>query len=166
MNTSQPTNQPPFQKIMKITDIMTKKVISIGPSVGIKEVSNLLMKHKIHGVPVIDEEKHVLGIITETDFFIKDEVDIYLPSYIDILQKTKILKAATQSKDRKLHQDLLKVTAKDIMTKKVVTIDENKPIKELYKLFKRKKLFTFPVVNEENMLTGIVTLVDIIKLIK
>ncbi|MFA6171092.1 MAG: CBS domain-containing protein [Patescibacteria group bacterium] len=145
---------------------MTKKVISASPEAGIKEVSCLLMKYKIHGIPVVDEKGRILGIITETDFFTKDEVDIYLPSYIDILRKTKILNAATKDKDKKIHQALLGMTAGDIMTKKVITIEENRPIKDLYKLFRRKKLFTVPVVNEESLLVGIVTLADIIKLIK
>lgn len=151
---------------MQIKDIMTKKVISVRQDDGIGEVSRLLMKHKIHGVPVVDEKRRILGIITETDFFIKGKADIFLPSYIDILQKTNILKVAASDKDKEIHRALLDVTVSDIMTKKVIAIKENKPIKDLYKLFKTKKIFTVPVVNEENFLTGIVTLVDIVKLIK
>ena len=72
---------------MKVNEIMTKNVISVTKQMSVSEVAKILRKYKIHGVPVV-EGKHLIGIITETDFFVKDNVEIYLPSYVDFLTKT------------------------------------------------------------------------------
>ena len=47
---------------MQIKDIMTKKVIFVSPDTSVSEAAELMEKHKIHGLPVIDN-KRVVGII-------------------------------------------------------------------------------------------------------
>jgi predicted transcriptional regulator len=64
---------------MQVKDIMSKNVITTNPEARVSDVAKLLHQHKIHGIPVVDG-KHLVGIITETDFFIKGEVEIHLPS--------------------------------------------------------------------------------------
>lgn len=72
---------------MQISDIMTKNVISVDPEMSVSEVARILRQHKIHGIPVANG-KHLVGIITETDFFAKGDVEIYLPAFVDFLTKT------------------------------------------------------------------------------
>jgi len=60
---------------MKVKDIMTKDVIFVSPETKINKVADKLIKHRIHGVPVIKEGK-LVGIITETDFFTKNPLNI------------------------------------------------------------------------------------------
>ncbi|MGQ9462068.1 MAG: CBS domain-containing protein [Candidatus Fervidibacter sp.] len=48
-------------------DIMTKRVVTVSPSTTVKELTELLAKKKISGVPVVDEKKQVVGIATEAD---------------------------------------------------------------------------------------------------
>ena len=63
-----------------IKDIMTKKVLSIGSEATIEEAALLMYNNRIGGVPVVDKNQDVVGIITETDIF-KCLVDIMgLPS--------------------------------------------------------------------------------------
>ena len=71
---------------MKVKQIMVKKVISASPDTEIIKVAELLTINRIHGLPIISNNI-VLGIITETDFFVKDLAQVYLPSYIDFLKK-------------------------------------------------------------------------------
>lgn len=54
---------------LKLSDLMTKKVISVTPATPIQEAASLMLKHKVGGLPVLDEEQHVIGVITETDIF-------------------------------------------------------------------------------------------------
>lgn len=54
---------------IRIRDIMTCQVISTTPDAPIEQASHLLVENKIGGLPVIDEENHVVGVITETDIF-------------------------------------------------------------------------------------------------
>ena len=55
---------------MLAKDVMTRNVITVSPSDKVEEVAQLLLDNKISGVPVVDAERHVLGIITEKDLMI------------------------------------------------------------------------------------------------
>jgi len=52
---------------MLVKDVMTKKVVSVTPDAGIAEIAQLLLKHHISGVPVIDEEERLVGVVSEGD---------------------------------------------------------------------------------------------------
>ncbi|MFC1959715.1 CBS domain-containing protein [Chloroflexota bacterium] len=54
---------------MAVEKIMTPNPLAITPDSTIKEAAQLMYDHKVGGLPVIDEEKHVVGIITESDIF-------------------------------------------------------------------------------------------------
>ena len=54
---------------LKIEDIMTREPQVISPQATIKEASKLMHDEKISGLPVVDEEGRILGIITESDIF-------------------------------------------------------------------------------------------------
>ena len=84
---------------MKVKDIMKKEVIFVSPDTKINEVANVLTKNKIHGIPVIEDEK-VAGIITTTDFFIKNSPNFYLPSYIDFIKDFKV-KSKSSGQEKK-----------------------------------------------------------------
>lgn len=148
---------------MKIKDAMTRKVISVPKDMMITNVANILLEHKIHGVPVVDEKNRVVGIITETDFFMKDAVALYIPAYIDILngpagQNQKVVEYIPAA------ERLLTARANDIMTPRCVTLPEEADFKDLLAAVKLHHYKTFPVTDHENTLIGIVTLVDIINL--
>ncbi len=150
---------------MKVKDIMTKEVVSVNTKTKIKEVAKILIKERIHGVPVIDNDSRVVGIITETDFFAKGENNLYIPSFIDFMQKSKLSKAVSFKKKVELKK-ILNATAVDIMTKHCITISPEADVSELLELFKTKRLHSVPVIRDNNSLCGIVTLADVIALIK
>jgi len=73
---------------MKINEIMTKDVICVKEDTPILEIAEIVSEKKIHGVPVVDENDKVVGIITETDFFTKDSSNmVYMPSMIDFIKR-------------------------------------------------------------------------------
>ena len=53
---------------MKAADIMTHNVISVQPEATILQAADLMLQHRISGLPVIDSDGHVVGIVTEEDF--------------------------------------------------------------------------------------------------
>jgi CBS domain-containing protein len=148
---------------MKIEQIMIKKVVVVKAKDKISEVAQVMTKYRIHGVPVVKKNK-LVGIITETDFFVKDLPDLYLPSYINFLKSTKMTGNIKHSKKKEI-KAILKATAKDIMTIGCITMSPEDDVSNMIKIIKEKHIFTFPVVDEENNLVGIVTQADIIKLI-
>lgn len=52
-----------------VGDIMTKKVVAMRPTAKVIDAASLMLKYKVHRVPVVDNEKKVLGIVTRTDVF-------------------------------------------------------------------------------------------------
>ncbi|MER2600255.1 MAG: CBS domain-containing protein [Caldilineales bacterium] len=54
---------------LSMGDIMTRKPITILPNATIRDAANLMYAHKIGGLPVVDTEGHLLGILTESDIF-------------------------------------------------------------------------------------------------
>ena len=50
--------------MLKANDIMTKDVITVRPEANVEELARLLMKHRISGVPVVDDDKKIIGIVT------------------------------------------------------------------------------------------------------
>ena len=54
---------------IKIKDIMTQDPITVNPDWTVEETAELLLKHKISGIPVVDGKKSVVGVITQTDLF-------------------------------------------------------------------------------------------------
>jgi acetoin utilization protein AcuB len=150
---------------MKVQDLMTEKVICVRADTKINEVSQLLTGKSIHGVPVLDNNDLITGIITESDFFIKDIPDLYLPSYIEFLKKAEFAEHISGKEKDKI-AILLKAQASDIMTSDPITIKAETEINDLIKIIKEKHLFTLPVINEEKKVIGIITLADIIGLLK
>lgn len=54
---------------LKLGDVMTKSVITVTPKTALQDAASLMIKHKIGGLPVVDDEEKVIGVITETDIF-------------------------------------------------------------------------------------------------
>ncbi|MDP2709437.1 MAG: CBS domain-containing protein [bacterium] len=148
--------------MIQVKDIMTKKVITVGPDEKITEVAKSLHQNKIHAIPVT-ENKKLIGIITETDFFIKDLPNLYLPLYIEMMEHN-YAKKITQEQKEKINK-IIKATAGDIMTKNCLTLQADSDFIKAMQFFVEHKLFSAPVVDRKGRLIGIITLADIIKLI-
>ena len=150
---------------MTVEKIMTKKVKCVKINTALVKVSKILSKKRLHAVPVVDDNKKVLGIITENDFFTKDLSDIYLPTYINFLKKTKF-KSKISKKENENVKKLLEAMAGDIMVANCLTIGPKTTIKKLIEIFKTKEYYSIPVVDKTKKLIGIVTQQDILKIIK
>ena len=151
---------------MQIKNLMTKKVIFVNSNTNIGDAAKLMEKHRIHGLPVVDNKK-LVGIITETDFFVRDSANFHIPSYIDFIKNSKTKKYIKNNNQNKIKiKNFINTKVKDIMTHKCITVDQDMLIKELLKIIKKTKLQIFPVVDKNQNLLGVITLSDIIKLFK
>ena len=148
---------------MNVSDIMTKEVVAVRKDTSLREAAGFLAKFRIHGMPVVDVENKVIGIITESDFFTKDSTNIYLPTFLDFVF-TKKMPANEQDKN---NIDNFEQTTKveNVMTENCKTVMPNMPVKEFVDLVKETNFNTFPVADECGVLIGIVTVMDVIKLL-
>ena len=149
---------------MKVKDIMTTQVIAANQNTKITEVAKMMFENRIHAVPVVEDEK-IVGIIAEDDFFSRNSNNIFLPSYIEFVKGASNTVEFSSEKDEKLKK-LMNLEAKDIMTTECVSVLEDMDIAALLDFFRETGFASLPVLNNEEKLVGIVTLADIIGLIK
>jgi CBS domain-containing protein len=140
-------------------DVMTKKVMSVKPSETIKNLFQLMDKHGILGVPVIDEKKHVVGMITETDL-IEHFTTLETPRSINLLGGILFLDN-TEEFNKNL-KDHCAETVKDLMTSPVITVKESARLLDMINLMSTHKITRLPVVNGKKELVGIVTRTDVV----
>src|SRR3989338_4962642 len=74
-----------------VKDVMAKKVISVEPDMPLIKAAQIIMEHSFDGVPVVDEENKLVGILTEYDLIEKSS-SIHLPTFQKILENLKVLK--------------------------------------------------------------------------
>ena len=59
---------------MQVKDVMTRKVISVDPGETIFNAARLMLQYRISGLPVVDKEGELVGIVTEGDFLRRSEL--------------------------------------------------------------------------------------------
>lgn len=147
---------------MKAKDIMTKEVVTIKEEDTIEDAARLLNKNGISGLPVVDEDNLVKGIITEGDL-IRRVSKISAPSYIEILGGYIPLERKKDYID-KLNR-YMGYLVKDMMSKDVITLSEDAEIEEIATLMVQKKIKRIPIVNDGKRLIGIISRKDIMKML-
>ncbi len=151
---------------MKIKEIMTKNVIFFSPEESIYEVAKKLRENKISGAPVL-RDGCIVGIISEADImrFVERE-EIYLstilPSPFDVLELPIRMKLNLEKIMKKI-QKAGEAKVKNVMTEKVITINQDEDVSKAAKIMREKKINRLPVVDEEGKLVGIVTRADLLK---
>ncbi len=148
---------------MKVKDLMTPKVITVGPNQTLEQVAELLYQYHFTGVPVADDTGKLIGIIAERDFIASDS-KLYLPTYIKLLTDLDFV----QNDEKKLAPQAKKIInarAKDIMNPNVVTADPDMDIETLAELFAEKRVNPVPVVDPKGKIVGIISRSDLIKLL-
>jgi CBS domain-containing protein len=145
--------------IVKAQDIMTRDVITIQPETSIAEIARMLHDHRISGLPVVNKDGELLGIVSEGDLIIK-LARPQSPPHIELLGGIFFLKRPHEMDDEL--KKLTAVSARDIMTEKVITVEEDCDIEDLASLMVNRKINRLPVVNS-GKLVGIITRADIIE---
>lgn len=143
-------------------EMMTPQVQSIGPEESIQAATEVLAKYNISGLPVVDENRRVVGIISSSDIVkFSDQSHIvtlvgssgWISPYTDIAAMTSMNKG---------FELLGKKMVKDIMTRKVITVPQTATADEVARLLARKNINRLPVTDEKGVLVGIITRTDLI----
>jgi CBS-domain-containing membrane protein len=140
------------QKIA-VGDIMTKRVVAAKRNSDIREVSALLSENKISGLPVVDDENHVLGVISEADILAVAGMERD-HTFRDILRH--LLGEPLPKRKRG-------ETAGDAMSSPAVTTAPEADIREVARILEERRIKRLPVVDRENRLLGIISRGDIVR---
>lgn len=147
---------------MTVKDIMTKDVVCVSPETPVSMVARILYDRNFTGVPVVDANHEIVGIVTEFDLM-SEEGSIHIPTFINLLSSTNVQGMSGKQVDRQL-ASIRETKVRDIMTKDVITISEETDIPTVARLFTGKRINPIPVVDIHNRVVGIVGRADIVKL--
>lgn len=145
---------------MKVQDIMAKQIISLKPDDSFLDAVNLIIKHKISGIPVLDGDE-CIGIVSEKDLLKKlfptyeelFEVDVDAPLYKYDLENLEHKTAEVKG-----------IKIKDIMKTEVIFVDPELPILEAASMMILYRVRRLPVL-EKHKLVGIISQGDVFRAI-
>lgn len=143
-------------------EIMTADVTSVGPEENVRRAAFLLAENHISGLPVVDEKNKVIGIISSSDI-VKFSGQSHIVSLVGTSGWVSPYTDPASMSSVSLGFDLLnKKKVKEIMTRRVITVQETSTIDEVARLLSRRKINRLPVVDNTGRLVGIITRTDLI----
>ncbi len=146
---------------MKVRDCMTADVITVGLETPLRELAKILHEKNINGVPVVDNENKVIGVICESDL-LDQNTPLHIPTVFVILDSIIPLENPWR-----LHKDFKKITAstvEDVYSFPAQCVDPDADISEVAQIMTTKKYYTIPVV-QDGELVGVLGKGDIIRAI-
>jgi CBS domain-containing protein len=146
---------------LTVGEIMQTDVITVGPDTTVRELAGILAEKKISGVPVVDDEYEVVGMVSEADIIVQD-AELHFPYYVPLLDSVIYLQSFNKFEDRLRKMFGSKV--KEIMSTEVMTIAPDASVRDAATLMADREINRLPVV-AEGKLVGIVTRHDIVRAI-
>ena len=141
---------------MRAHQIMTRKVITVGPDCSIADAANLMLRNHISGLPVLDKVGDLIGIVSEGDFLRRSEIGTQRkrPSWLQFLTSTgRLADEFVDERGRKIE---------DVMTRDPVTVSDDTPLDEMVSLMESKGVKRLPVMRSGKMV-GIVTRANLLQ---
>ncbi len=139
---------------MQAAQVMTFGAATIQPDASIREAARMMLDYRISGLPVVDEDGNLVGIITEGDLLSGITGDSHRRRWLEfILDPGK--KIPTQVSP---HAQ----TVGEAMTRQVITAMEGTPVQEIVKQMKTNGIKRVPVVRD-NKVVGIVSRADLLR---
>jgi CBS domain-containing protein len=126
-------------------DVMTTHVVAVRSDASYREMANALRTNQVSGLPVVDAEGTVVGVVSQIDLLTKGSMDTrrgWLP--------------------RRKHVATAELTAADLMTRPAVTTSPDELVTSVARLMSARKLRRVPVIDSEGRLVGIVCRSDVL----
>lgn len=145
--------------MLKAKDILTKDVIKVGKDMLIKDLSELFIKHRVSGFPVVDENDILVGIVTEKDL-IDQNKSLHMPTVIALFDAVIYLES-----NKKFKEEVKKFTGarvQDIYTSSAITVTMETPLAEIASIMADNNIHTLPVVDNDTM-AGVIGKIDLIR---
>lgn len=133
---------------MRVVDVMTAPAVAVHPETPLKEVAELLASSGFSGVPVVDGQQHVLGVVSEADIIVKERRP---------LVRTRGKEARRSEAKRGAR------TAAEAMSWPALTISATARVDVAAAMMLDRDVNRLPVVDRDGVLTGIVTRADLVR---
>ncbi|WP_067172078.1 CBS domain-containing protein [Microtetraspora niveoalba] len=148
---------------VKVEDVMTTHVVSVDGSTPFKDVAEVLIAHSVSAVPVVDEESHVIGVISEADLLRKEQFkeQYYGEGYQPPLRSR--LRHRLTEKNHSVRDTAHGETAAELMTSPAVTVLPGASVVTAIRLMDRHGVKRLPVVDARGVLIGVVSRQDMLR---
>jgi CBS domain-containing protein len=135
---------------MKAKDVMTSPVMTIEPDVDVLQAVRVMLQRRVSGLPVVDKNGRLVGVVTEGDFLRRAETGTQRrrPRWLEFLVGPG-----------RLAEDYARAHARkvtDVMTADPITVDEDASLDDIVKLMEKRQIKRIPVVRGSNVV-GIVS---------
>jgi CBS domain-containing protein len=135
---------------MNASDVMVRNVMTIGPDDDVATAVRLLVDHDISALPVVDAEKHVLGVLSESDLLHRQEDGTLKrrPWWVEAITPSSTL-AMDYAKSHGCR-------VAEVMASKVISASEETPLSEIANILEKQRIKRVPIL-KDGKLVGIVS---------
>ena len=139
---------------MKAKDVMTHCVVGIAPEAPIRDAIARMISHQVSGMPVVDADGKLVGMVTEGDFFRRAEMHTEAPRrrWLELL----LGPGADAAEYARSHGHAVR----DVMSREVVTVGRETPLSEVVRLMEEHAIKRIPVL-DDGRVVGIVSRADL-----
>ena len=149
------------ERKLKAKDIMNRKVVSVSPGTPLSEAARLLEEHKFDGMPVVDDDNQLIGIVTEYDLISKGSA-VHIPTMQFILQNLH----AFPNDANQFRGDVAVVsslTVGDVMNADPMTLSGDATFEEVVATFRdHYRVNPIPIIDKSRRVIGIISRFDLI----
>lgn len=141
---------------MKVRDVMTSRVVTIGPDATVRDAAQIMLEKRISGLPVVDSGGALVGIVTEGDFLRRAEIGTGKKRSLwwdIVLGPGRLAEEYVQSHGRHI---------KDIMTAELYTTTSDAALEDVVALMEKRQIKRVPVV-DNGKIVGIVSRSNLIR---
>jgi CBS domain-containing protein len=145
-----------MEEVMNAADVMVRDVITIGPDTSVAEAAKLMAQNDVSALPVVDDRKQLIGIISEADLMRRAEIgtEIRHPRWIEAMTPAATLATEfTKSHGKRVEE---------LMSRDVITATEDAPLTEIATILERHRIKRVPVIRGSE-LVGIVSRANLVQ---
>ena len=144
----------------RVSEIMDPNPVTVSPDASVEDVVAALREHELPGLPVVDADGQLVGIVTEADMVLPDDQgDLHIPHYVNLFGGTVFLESLHRYEDRL--RKAFASSAEDMMTRDPDTVGPDTSVREAARLIHDSGHNRVPVV-EDGRLVGVVTRLDVL----
>jgi CBS domain-containing protein len=141
-----------------VGEIMDRDPVTVSPSTDVSTLIRLLQEHELPGVPVVDRDGTLVGIVTENDLVLRgDDSSLHLPHYLELFGGIVFLEPLQHLEDKL--RKAFATNVEEMMTADVDTLTTDASVHDAAQMISRTGHNRIPVV-DGTKLVGVVTRVD------